>query len=50
MVDTEIEMVLVEVEVTAVDHEKTIHGREHTKAMDTKKILASCDGIRVNET
>jgi len=49
-VDTEIEMAVVEVEGMEADPEKTIHGREHTKAMATKKILASCDGISVNET
>ena len=31
------------------DHAKTIHGREHTKAMATKKILASCEDIRYSK-
>jgi hypothetical protein len=34
----------------AVDHEMTTLGREHMKAMGTKKILASCEDIRGSET
>jgi hypothetical protein len=33
-----------------VDHVMMIHGREDTRAMDTKKILASYEGIKVSET
>jgi hypothetical protein len=31
-------------------HAMTIHGREDTRAMGTKKILASFEGIRGSET
>jgi hypothetical protein len=32
------------------DHGRTILGREDTKAMDTKRILANFEGIRGSET
>jgi DNA-binding transcriptional regulator YiaG len=49
MEDTATEMVAEMVDMVD-DREKTIHGREATKAMGTTRILASCEDIRRSRT